>query len=67
MWGRRTSSRYTQFFTAERILGAGFAFGAWGAQRVRGYGCTSNAPTSHIVPASVQVSYKKQYGNVPIS
>ena len=21
-----------------------------GAQRVRGYGCTSNAPASHIVP-----------------
>jgi hypothetical protein len=31
------------------------------------YGCSSSAPTSHIVPASVQVSYRKQYGNVPIS
>ena len=31
-----------------RLRRAAFAFGGMGAQRVRVYGCTSNAPTSHI-------------------
>jgi hypothetical protein len=29
------------------VYGAGLAFEAQEAHRVRGYGCTSNAPTSH--------------------
>lgn len=31
------------------------------------YGFISNAPASTVAPVRLHVSYRKQYGNVPIS